>query len=365
MMQANSKKMEWIEQHPLLFALSISVALHIVLFFVGGTLVGLAVLKNPQLLEQIAESPERIIQLTAEELQPSPLLLESTKIQQQQPDPMLFIEVDPTKAATEDPENTKFYAAQSTLASNPDSKLDTTLPKIDGKQTQITRAFDAQRSQSKPAPLQPTPQPQQKVEAQPQKEAVQKPHPEVKQLAKASPERQFPEEKEKQTPGDLDQKTQPKSKPQQAQDKPEASAPKTRPKTITEARLLQSDSRPPGEKSKQDGGVKDISSDFSYAAKGTPLGDYDARIVDAIRTKWYALLDGKASPRGHVTIEFRLYSNGSVRNVKTTDKDVDELFSYLCQSAIITPAPYEKWPDAVRAIIGRDYRDVKFTFYYN
>lgn len=274
--------------------------------------------------------------------------------------------MDPSKAVAQEPENTKFYAAQSTLASNPDSKLDTTLPKIDGKQTQIVRAFDAPRSQPKPVALQPTPQAEQRVDAQPKKEVADKPRPEVKQIAKATPEKQFPESKEKQNPGDLDPKTQPKTNPQPpAQESSTEAAPKPRPKTITEARLRQSDSRPPGEKSKQDGGVKDISSDFSFAAKGTPLGDYDARIVDAIRTKWYALLDGKTSPRGHVTIEFRLYSNGSVRNVKTTEKDVDELFAYLCQSAIITPAPYEKWPESVRAIIGKDYRDVKFTFFYN
>ncbi len=362
-MQAQNAKANWIEQHPLLFALSISLALHVVLFLFGGTLLSMAILKNPDLLKQIAQSPERIIELTAQELRPTPPQREQAKQEAERQMPMLFIEVDPSKAVKEAPENTKFYAAQSTLASNPDTKLDTDLPKIDGKQTQITRAFDAPRSQPKPMPLQPSPPPQAKVEAQPKKEIADQPREQAKQ--KASEQKQNSAEQVKQAPGDLDRKIPPQTPAQTAAAAETPAAPPARPKTLTEARLRQSDSRPPGEKMKQEGGARNISSDFSFSAKGTPLGDYDARIVDAIRTKWYALLDGKSSPRGHVTIEFRLYSNGAVRNVKTTEKDVDELFAYLCQSAIITPAPYEKWPDAVRTAVGMDYRDVKFTFFYN
>lgn len=356
-MQAQNAKTNWIEQHPLLFALAISLGLHVVLFFFGGALLSMAILKNPDLLKQIAQSPERIIELTAQELRPSP-----PKLEQERQMPMLFIEVDPSKAVKEAPENTKFYSAQSTLASNPDTKIDSELPKIDGKQTQITRAFEAPRSQPKPAPLQPSPAQQAKVESQPQKETPDKPREQIKQAAKpmVTEQREKNTDLAKQETGELDAKKSPQEAT--AESPP---APPARPKNLTEARLRQSDTRPPGEKMKLDGGVKSISSDFSFSAKGTPLGDYDARIVDAIRTKWYALLENRTSPRGHVTIEFRLHSNGSVSHMKTTEQDVGDLFAFLCQNAIMTPAPYEKWSEEVRSAVRQDYRDVKFTFFYN
>ena len=37
---------------------------------------------------------------------------------------------------------------------------------------------------------------------------------------------------------------------------------------------------------------------------------------------------------------------------------------YLCQRAVLDPAPFEKWPSDMRRIIGSDRREVRFTFYY-
>ena len=46
------------------------------------------------------------------------------------------------------------------------------------------------------------------------------------------------------------------------------------------------------------------------------------------------------------------------------ENGVDDILSYLCQRAITDPSPYESWPSDMRRIIGADYRDVVFTFYY-
>lgn len=353
----------------MLFALSISLTVHVILFFIGGTLLGMAILKNPDLLKQIARSPDKIIELTAKELQPTMSPPDLAKLAQEPEMPMLFIEVDPSLAVAEAPENTKFYSAQSTIASNPDTKIDSDLPKIDGKQTQVTRAFDAPRTKPSPSPLLPSPKPMAKVEPDPKKDVPQQrrdPNPRPDN-SKISELKQKPADQTSPTAGDLDRKMETQSPPQMAV--PEVPfIPRSRPPTLAEAKLREGNNRPPGEKMKQDGGVRNFSTDLSYSVKGTPLGDYDAKIVDAIRTKWFALLDQTSHAgdrKGHVSIEFRLYSNGAVRNVKTTEQDVGELLTYLCHSAIITPAPYEKWPEAVRSAIGQDYRDIKFTFFYN
>ncbi|MCD6052108.1 MAG: hypothetical protein K0Q55_3526, partial [Verrucomicrobia bacterium] len=62
----------WIEQHPVLFALAISVVVHIVLISLGATVLGIAVLRDPELLKQIAQSPEKIIELTSKSLETAP-----------------------------------------------------------------------------------------------------------------------------------------------------------------------------------------------------------------------------------------------------------------------------------------------------
>ncbi len=352
----------WMEQHPVLFALGISVAVHLILITLGTSVLGVALLRDPELLKQIAQSPEKIIELTARSLE----MTRPPELQPPAPEkqmPMLFIEVDPSMAVKEASEKSKYYAAQNTLAANPDTRLDTDQPKIDGTQTQIIRAFEAPKSQPKPIPLQPASQTQAKVEAQPQKKA-----PTAEQAARnQQAQKQSLLEQAKQERGDLE-KLRPAQKAQEQKQAAEETVPRPRPKTVALAKAQKGDARPPGERMKQDGGVKRADLDSSLTANSTPLGQYDAQIIDAIRTKWFALLEDSKHARdrkGVVVIEFRIYSNGTVRDVRTADEDVGEFLAYLCQSAIISPAPYLKWPDDVRAAVGKDYRDVRFTFFYN
>lgn len=348
------------EQHDLLFALGVSVAVHL---FLIAFVMGVVLLRDPELLKQIAQSPEKFIELTAKSLEEPVLTSPPPQLQTPQEMPMLFIEVDPSMAVSEPSEKSKYYAAQNTLAANPDTRFDTDQPKIEGTQTQIIRAFEAPRSQPKPMPLQPSPA-QAKVEAQPQKKA-----PTAEQQAARNQQAQKKSllEQARQERGDLEE-LRPAQKAQEQKQATEETVPRQRPKTVAMAKAQKGDARPPGERMKQDGGVKRADLDSSLTANSTPLGQYDAQIIDAIRTKWYALLEDSKHARdrkGVVVIEFRIYSNGTVRDVRTADEDVGEFLAYLCQSAIISPAPYLKWPAEVRAAVGKDYRDVRFTFFYN
>ena len=43
---------------------------------------------------------------------------------------------------------------------------------------------------------------------------------------------------------------------------------------------------------------------------------------------------------------------------------VGDLLGYVCQKAVMDPAPYAQWPTDMRAMVGLDYREITFTFYY-
>jgi outer membrane biosynthesis protein TonB len=349
----------WIEQHPLLFALGISLAVHVVLFTLAATVLGVALLRDPDLLKQIAQSPERIIELTAQQFDKTPPP-ELKPPEQEKQMPMLFIEVDPSQTVKDTPDKSKYYAAQNTLAANPDTKLDTDTPKIEGKQTQIIRAFDAAKAQPKAMPLQPSPA-QAKVEAQPQKNT-----PQSEQAAKSQKKQdQSLQELAKQERGDLE-KLRPVQTKQEQKNAVEESVPPARPKTLAEAKARQSDHRPPGEKMQQEGGVKRLAATSSLQASATPLGQYDAILIDAIREAWFGNVRNKTfGNQGRVDITFRLHANGRISDLHVINSTVDSILTSYCEIAIEKPSPFPPWPNEVKRELGANFRDIRFSFHYN
>src|SRR5437016_35348 len=123
-----------------------------------------------------------------------------------------------------------------------------------------------------------------------------------------------------------------------------------------------------GEKMKQQGGVKRFSLEPSFDVRSTPFGAYDAKIIAAIQKRWYDLLDARdfaASYSGKVVLEFRLNSDGRVSDMKMSQNDVTEILGLLCQRAVQDPAPFDPWPSDLRRLVGKEFREVRFTFYYN
>ena len=255
--------------------------------------------------------------------------------------PLMFVQVNPAQAVTEPPKNAKYYAAQSTRASNPDPNRNTDTPKITGAQEHVMRTEDTQRSKAQP--LQPAaPKPEQ-------------------------PEPEQEEEKPKPTlkPGDLTL-----AKPQEQEIKSEGQSPKPKPRRLADvkARLTQQQSPTTGEKAKQEGGVRQRNVVATLDAVGSPFGAYDATIVAAIQNRWYDLLDQRnyASDRtGRVALEFQLYYDGRISDMKVLENTVDDILCLLCQKAILDPSPYSRWPSDMRRMVNGDYREVRFTFYYN
>lgn len=247
-------------------------------------------------------------------------LLEARQRELQQTIPLTFAEVDPTAAATEAPKDAKYYGAMNSKAANPEAKLETTVPKIDGKQEKVVRVEDNPRP--KPEPLQP-------AVASPPKEApgnvaLTKPDPGVRDAVQVVPDR---------------------------------------PRTLAEARRRQGLA---GEMMRQEGGVSRRGR-LSLDVKATAFGAYDAALIAAVQQRWYNLLDSApfAQRSGKVVLQFRLHYDGRISDMEVNENEVGDILALLCQRAIKDPSPYPRWPSDMRRAVGRDYREVLFTFYYN
>ena len=325
---------------------------------------------------------------------------------------LTFVDVDPALAA-EPPKDAKFYSAVSTRAANPDTKVESNVPKIDGKQeqfaklTEVAKPLPPAEPPPAPKPKAPTPPPEAKTSPEP-KPSPPPPAPKVEPVPQPKPVAQ-PAPTPKVEPQPLqpaptpkplpagDTQPKPKTAPPAAPSPtpvqvakvtapaPETAAPAlntstakptpppepgeadtkvSRPRTIKEALARRAESGLVGDKMKQDGGVKNLGVS-ALDVRGMSFGAYDAAIIQAIQQRWYSLLESRPTPRGKVVVEFRMHFDGRVTDVKVNDADVGELYSLFCQKAVQDPAPYPRWPSDMRRQLQADYRDVRFSFYYN
>jgi outer membrane biosynthesis protein TonB len=245
--------------------------------------------------------------------------------------PTVFVEVNPDQASPTAPEDTPFYSTVNSLAANPEPEVDTGQPRIDGNQQAILRTVEVPRPG--PQPLQPAPPP------------------DIQPLVPQRPEPSLPT-----PPADLAVAPEPAPTAPPAETRP-------RPRTLVEARLRQGILA--GPQSRQEGGVRRRGA-ISVDARASPLGGYDSALIAAIQQRWYNLLDDSAvAPRsGRVVVEFTLHLDGRVTEARIVEQEVGELLALYCRKAITDPAPYPRWPDEMRHLLGRDYREVRFTFHY-
>ena len=279
-------------------------------------------------------------------LQPPKVITDLLKKKQAPPPPvtpeipLVFVNVSPAQATAEPPKEAKFYSDKNSRAANPEAKKETGVPEIAGTQTEVPKTEDVPRE--KFTPLQPARPPQPAQEAQPEI----KPKPAY-------------------TPGDL---TMAKPSPTPRPTDGEAQEPKpARPRTIKEALAQLQDSRLPGQKMKQEGGVRRRHELAALDTKATPFGAYDAALVEAISQRWFTLLDQReyaSDSRGKVVLQFRLHYDGRVTDMKVAENSVGEVLSLICQKAVRDPAPFGTWPSDMRRTLG-NARNIQFTFYYN
>ncbi len=254
--------------------------------------------------------------------------------------PLVFVEVNPETATPEPPKNSKYYSSQNSHAADPDNKAETDTPKIDGSQQHVAKTETAPR---KVDGLHPSAAPAK--EAHPEEQA--KPKPVIGDLAMAKP----------------DTTLQPPDK---------GTAEQTRPRTLAEAKSRQPSNLIPGQKMKQDGGVRRHLKISSLDAMATPFGEYDREFIEAVQEDWYKLLDEinySFSRHGVVVLQFHLNHDGTITDMKvvsdSADDSMDGIMGILCQRAVRDPAPFQPFPHEMRLQLDKDYREIQFTFFYD
>lgn len=263
--------------------------------------------------------------------------------------PLVFVEVNPAVATPEPPKDAKYYSSQNSKAADIDSKLDTDTPKLTGKQQHVVKTEEAPRKfEDKLHPSAP-----------PAKET------ETAQVAKPKPK----------PIGDLAMAPKPDITLHPENNVPtenNGTAEQTRPRTLTEARMRQQSNLMPGQQMKQEGGVRHHLAHASLDTKATPFGAYDEAFIEAVQQHWYDLLDSmnfSYDRHGYVVLQFHLNYDGTITDMSvledTVDPSADGILGFVCQRAVNEPAPYERWPREMRLQTDRNYRELKFTFYYD
>jgi hypothetical protein len=141
--------------------------------------------------------------------------------------------------------------------------------------------------------------------------------------------------------------------------------PRERPRTLAQA--YQEHPMLAGRLMQQEGGVRNRGK-VSIDAKGSPFGAYDAAFIAIVQERWYQLLEKNSymlDRRGKVVLDFRLRYDGRISDMNVNDNSVGDVLGLLCQRAVLDPQPFARWPGDMRRMVGADYREVRFTFYYD
>lgn len=349
-------------KEPLVQAFALSILFHLELLVISEIGMRQGWWNNSLMPAWMREMAPKILQAKAQPTSP-------TKLDTKKEDPLLYVEVDPSVATAEPPPETPLYSARNSLAANPDPKKDTKTPKVDGKQTKIIKTVDTLKPNPKPVEVKPTPPPPKPSEdpvvnttseAKPEPKNESKPETQPKpKVDEVKPVDPTPE-------GDLNTGT---PVPKVAEAKPETEVTPATP-TSGRRRTLPSDRRDPGmlagQKMKQDGGVS-RGGRVALDVKESPFGNYDEQVIIAIQQRWFQLLDQQDFTRGRtgkVVLEFRMSADGKVTNMRVAENTAGDLLAIVCQKAVMDPAPYAPWPAEMKRKIGVNYREVRFTFYY-
>lgn len=330
-------------RNPIAVALVLSLIIHLALFgtYTVGKRFGWWNTQSEwlvRLTKKLTQSKPRMAML----MQPKPRAAEQPPVI-----PLTFVEVDPATALAEPPPDAKYYSSKNAKAQNPDEAPPKDGPKLDGKQTQVVRLEDNQKSV--PFPLQPTIKPQ--PETPPEPESLP------------------PKPKGGEEMGDLALNKNPNPKPPSdgvvdvGKGETKTVQP-DRPRTLAQARAAKGILV--GQKMKQDGGVERRGR-IAFDTKATAFGEYDAAFIAAVEQAWHNLLENNqlSQRSGRVVLEFKLNSNGRITDMKVDGNEVGEILGMLCQRAVQDPAPYPNWPSDMRKAIGSNTRDIRFTFFYN
>jgi hypothetical protein len=102
-------------------------------------------------------------------------------------------------------------------------------------------------------------------------------------------------------------------------------------------------------------------------AKVTPFGSYIERVKEAVCAQWNLLASTTPTlslePSGRVVVEYTLDSNGDIKTLQILETTTGNVATLLCKDAIVSRAPFGKWPAEKIAL--KTEETIRFTFYYH
>ena len=105
--------------------------------------------------------------------------------------------------------------------------------------------------------------------------------------------------------------------------------------------------------------------DNSPAAMATELGKYKQYIYSVVGSYWYPAVDKsfQVLPVGMVHIQFTIHSDGTISDVVVLQGNEPnlQLLMAISKNALVAPAPYKQFSDAMIKQVGDSYTD-DFTF---
>jgi hypothetical protein len=121
-----------------------------------------------------------------------------------------------------------------------------------------------------------------------------------------------------------------------------------------------------GQKINQEGGVRRHLEISAFDAKATPFGAYDRAFIEAVETRWFSLLDEQKyayDGQGKVVLQFTLHFDGRITDMGMEENTAGFKWGLLCQQAVQDPAPFMRWPEEMRRLMGNT-RNIQITFFY-
>jgi TonB family protein len=108
------------------------------------------------------------------------------------------------------------------------------------------------------------------------------------------------------------------------------------------------------------------------SSNATPFNEYDKAMVDLISSNWYGIISKRVYAKferyqpdiGKIVVRYRLNYDGSVTNVQVMASNMNRLYDQACEEALKKSSPFSKWPSDMEKMVGKNYREITFTFYY-
>ncbi len=335
-------------------AVLVSVLLHVLVL--GGAEYSEALARLPgfkplaQMLASLKSAPPIPTQLSRPAVEPVITFLETRE--PPPPVPRQFMETDPSQVTGEKPATAEYYSDRATVAANPANPVEKTAdtPFLDGTGAKVMSTTDVLPGKSAPSlPPAPPPAPV-TAELQPPTEVkkplaetglqvvqetkvasltppVENPATALKMLAPTPPALPPP------APGSLGSGSE-----------REIAAKKSQLKTAGTAKI----------------GVA------AFNVAESPFGGYDKLIVRAVQSRWYALIEQNSlyERAGQVTLRFQLLDDGTVQAMEVKENTAGQVLALFCEKAVMESAPFAPLPGELRVLIGKEPREVNFTFYY-